>query len=52
MQNEQGVEFTIIMTIDDPNGQAPVYNDMRQELKAMGVNINDIQTAVRAMQRV
>lgn len=52
MQNDQGVEFTIIMTIDDPNGQAPVYNDMRQELKAMGVNINDIQAAVRAMQRV
>lgn len=51
IHNEQGVDFTIIMTISDPKGEAPVYNEMRQELQATGVQINDIQTAVRVMPR-
>ena len=51
IHNEQGVDFTIIMTISDPKGEVPVYNEMRQELQATGVQINDIQTAVRVMPR-
>jgi len=52
IRNEKGVEFTIIMTLEDPKGEAPVYNEMRQALQATGVQIDDIQTAVRTMARV
>lgn len=48
----EGLKFTIILTIEDPKGLAPVYNEMRLSLQAEGVQIRDIQTAVRVEQRL
>ena len=50
-QLDVGLVFTMILTIEDPDGEAPVYDQMRQELLAKGVQISDIQTAVRVMPR-
>ena len=47
-----GVPFTAILTIRDPKGDAPVFNDLRQNLQALGVQISDIRTATRITQRV
>lgn len=34
---EDGVPFTAILTISDPDGVQPVFNDLRQTLTALGV---------------
>jgi hypothetical protein len=47
-----GVPFTAIMTISDPKGDAPVFNDMRQSLQAQGAVVTDIRTANRITPRV
>ncbi len=47
-----GVPFTVIMTIADPNKEAPIYNEMRQNVIAEGAQIADIQNAVTITQRV
>lgn len=49
---EGGVPFTAILTISDPDGDAPVFNDMRQNLQALGTRIADIRTAARITPRV
>ncbi len=46
-----GVPFTVLLTISDPNGK-PIFNEMRQMLQAMGVNILDIKTAAKILARV
>jgi hypothetical protein len=38
---QNGVPFTAILTISDPKGEQPVFNDMRQSLNALGVRIED-----------
>ena len=48
----EGVPFTAIITISDPQGEEPVFNDMRQNLQALGVQIADIRTAARITPRV
>ncbi|WP_442681941.1 hypothetical protein ACSBPQ_09495 [Stenotrophomonas sp. JC08] len=48
---EDGVPFAVILTLDDPEGQAPVFNDLRQALRASGVQIDDIRTAARIKPR-
>lgn len=48
----QGVPFTVILTISDPEQIAPVYNEMRQNVIAAGAQIADIQNAVTITQRV
>jgi hypothetical protein len=48
----EGVPFTAIVTISDPQGEQPVFNDMRQNLQALGVQIADIRTAARITPRV
>jgi len=40
------------MTIADPNKEAPIYNEMRQNVIAEGAQIADIQNAVTITQRV
>lgn len=50
-QGEHGVGFTIILTISDLKYEAPVYNEMRQNLQMAGVQITDIQNAVRVQPR-
>ena len=44
--------FTIIMTISDPEGTAPVYDEMRFIVSSTGAQISDIQTAARITQRI
>lgn len=49
---KDGVPFTAILTISDPNGKEPVFNDMRQILYSLGVKAVDIKTAARIVPRV
>lgn len=49
---EEGVPFTAIVTISDPDAEQPVFNDMRQNLQALGTQIADIRTAARITPRV
>lgn len=49
---EDGVPFTAILTISDPEGKRPVFNDLRQTLLALGVQIADIRIAARITPRV
>jgi hypothetical protein len=49
---EEGVPFTAIVTISDPEAEQPVFNDMRQNLQAVGTQIADIRTAARITPRV
>lgn len=49
---DDGVPFTAILTISDPEGAQPVFNDLRQILMALGVQIADIHTAARITPRV
>ena len=50
--DNDGIPFTIIMTISDTSLEANIYNEMRQSLIAQGVQVSDIQTAARITQRV
>ena len=47
-----GVPFTALLTLSDPDGEKPVFNDMRQIITALGAEIRDIKTAVRIEPRV
>jgi len=47
-----GVPFTAILTINDPDAEMPVFNDLRQSLQAIGTQIADIRTAARITPRV
>lgn len=49
---EEGVPFTVIVTISDPDAAQPVFDDMRQSLQALGAQIADIRTAARITPRV
>ena len=49
---EEGIPFTVILTIEDPDKAAPVFNDMKQTLQSLGVQISDIRTAARITSRV
>ncbi|MFF8802438.1 MULTISPECIES: S8 family peptidase [unclassified Methylobacterium] len=46
-----GVPFTALLTISDPKGEAPVFNDMRLSLNALGARVEDIRTAARVATR-
>jgi hypothetical protein len=48
---EEGVPFTVIVTISDPEAEQPVFNDMRQSLQSLGTQIADIRTAARITPR-
>ncbi len=49
---EEGVPFTAILTISDLDGVQPVFSDLHQTLRALGVQIADIRTAARITPRV
>lgn len=49
---EDGVPFTVLLTISDPQGEAPVFNDVRALLTRTGVRVEDIRTAARITTRV
>lgn len=48
----EGVPFTAILTISDPENERPVFNDMRQMLQSLGVQAVDIKTAARVVPRI
>jgi subtilisin family serine protease len=48
----EGVPFTAVLTIGDPRGVAPVFQEMRQTLNALNIRTADIRTAVRNRTRV
>lgn len=52
IKDTEGIPFTAILTISDPKGEAPVYNEMRRSLITSNVQIADIQTATRSTLRV
>ncbi|WP_349904924.1 S8 family serine peptidase [Parafrigoribacterium humi] len=43
-----GVEFAAVLTIADPRGIAPVFQQMRLELGQLGIRTDDIRTSIRA----
>jgi len=50
--DNEGIPFTVIMTISDLSSEANVYHEIRQSLIAQGVQVSDIQTAARITQRI
>ena len=48
----EGVPFTAVLTIEDLTGDKPIFNEMRQSLQALGVQVSDIRTAARVTARV
>lgn len=46
-----GTPFVAILTIEDIEGQAPVFDEMRLSLVRQGIRVGDIQAAVRAKPR-
>ncbi|WP_417564078.1 S8 family serine peptidase [Microbacterium sp.] len=46
-----GVEFAAILTIADPRGDAPVFQQMRQQLGSLGIRTSDIRTSIRTRAR-
>ena len=49
---DRGVSFSALLTIADNENQASVYNEMRAQLIAANVKLQDIQTATRHTRRV
>lgn len=47
----EGVPFAILLTIDDPSGTAPVYQEMQQGLQASRANAQALQTVFRVRPR-
>lgn len=43
----QGIAFAAVLTIEDPDGEAPVFDEMRASLTSIGVSLSDLRTAVR-----
>jgi Subtilase family len=49
---DEGVAFTLILTIKDPEAESPnVFNDARLALQQRGTQISDIRTAARVTPR-
>ncbi|MEC5184883.1 hypothetical protein RCH12_002354 [Cryobacterium sp. MP_3.1] len=48
---ESGVQFAAILTIADPTGVAPVFQQMRQELIRQNIETGDIRTSVQTRTR-
>jgi hypothetical protein len=49
---KEGIPFTAILTIEDPDGEQPVFTIMRQQLASSTARIADIRTAARVTTRV
>lgn len=43
----EGVPFTVLLTIEDPDRARPVFQEVRRQLVARQVELQDIRTAVR-----
>lgn len=44
---DRGIAFAAVLTIEDPEGEAPVFEEMRASLGSIGVSLSDLRTAVR-----
>lgn len=49
---DDGLEFALIMSIEDPSGQEPVFDDMRLSLQRTGALLSDLRTAVNVSANV
>lgn len=47
----EGVPFSLILSIDDPERDNPIFNEMRRQFVANRVDLHDIRTAVRIRSR-
>jgi hypothetical protein len=47
----EGVPFAILLTLEDPEGTRPVFQQVRQELQASKANAQDVRTAMRLRSR-
>lgn len=43
----EGVPFAVLLTIEDPEGKAPVFRELRQHLQTSQANALDVRAAVR-----
>lgn len=48
----EGIPFSLILTIEDDAGTAPVFQSLRQALVARRVEMHDVRTAVRVRSQV
>jgi hypothetical protein len=48
----EGIPFSLILTIEDDSGTAPVFQSLRQALVARRVELQDVRTAVRVRSQV
>jgi hypothetical protein len=46
-----GVPFSLVLTIEDPSGQKPIFQTFRRYLQLRGTQIDDIRTALRLRPR-
>lgn len=47
----EGIPFAVLLTIDDPSGQAPVFREVQQSLQASAANVQPLQTVFRVRPR-
>lgn len=47
----EGVPFAVLLTLEDPNGNEPVFQEMRQWLQSSRAQAQDIRTVARIRQR-
>jgi len=43
---DEGVPFCVVLTISDPSGNEDIFGDVRQQLQASGVKIEDIRVGL------
>ncbi len=47
-----GIPFSVILTLEDPNGESPVFREMQQILNNYGAVTRPIQNATRVRPRI
>ena len=47
----EGVPFAVLLTLEDPEGLAPVFQEFRQQLQTSLANAQDVRTVIRLRQR-
>lgn len=47
----EGVPFAVLLTIEDPNGTHPIFQEVRQQLQASPAQAVDVRTAMRLRPR-
>ena len=43
----EGVPFAVLLTLEDPAGQKPIFRELRQQLQTSKANAQDVRTVVR-----